>query len=125
MLLLRRDRDRPGPYERGRACRHHENGDRQKQGRMHGVDERVGEDRMGDRRDLGREVEVCAGLTGPDLEAGVRGVAEPFDECGTVLFRQPARGRDRLVVQRQGEPVLQERADDGARQHSPQAPGSC
>ena len=48
------------------------------------------------------------------------GIAEAIHERSPVFGRQLPGGGDRVVVERQGEPVLQEGADDGARQHATQ-----
>ena len=85
---------------------------------MHGVDESVREDVARDRLHLRRKLQAGAGLARADLESRVRCLAESIDERGPVLLGQAAGCRDCLVVKRQGEPVLQERADHGACQHT-------
>src|SRR5438132_5041809 len=116
--LLRRRRLRTAAHEcscEGSGDKHR---DRQHQGRMYGVDESVREDVVCDRLHLRWELQAGAGLARADLEPRVRCLAEAIDERGPVLLRQTAGCRDRLVVKRQGKPVLQERTDHGACQHT-------
>jgi hypothetical protein len=95
----------------------HEDRDREDHGRPHRGDEGVGEDRVGDLRDLlrdrrgdaGRQVERRARLAGADVEAAPGGVAEAVHEGAPEGRRQVPRARDRLLVQADGQPVLEQR----------------
>jgi len=89
--------------EHSRESSQRKDDDRHNHGRVHRVDERVGEDVARYRVDLRRQLQACARLPDANFESGARGMAETVDERASVLLWQLAGSGNRPVVQGDGQ----------------------